>query len=371
MMLISSWWKCQCRMKISVLGAGAIGSMLGGLIKHHAPDMDVLLIMRGEHGEAVARRGTVGLDGPWGHFDVPVTVSQNVADIAGSDFVLLTVKSQATLEAIQSAAPSLGNATVISIQNGINDDTLLAHLPAARLVMGMTATNMAILEPGSVSLQLGGATVVGPFADGSNARAAKAAADLLRKTGLEIDEHANVLGVRYNKLAINALGYASCLSDSNFITEAVCDKPWRQNIGLPIVNECVMAFQKAGIEMAKIPGRPGVEQLRGNLRLMNQPVIGAVVAWVARRIYNKKPIVFSLGQDLRRRKTTEVDYINGAIVGLAESNGLAAPYNAKVVELVHELEDHHRHDPRSKTFFRRDEVIDRFQEIASPLARTV
>ena len=356
-------------MKISIVGAGAIGSMLGGLIKRHAPENQVLLIMRGEHGEKVSERGAIHLDGPWGRHKVPVDVSFNVADITGSDFVLLTVKSQSTEEAIKLAAPHLGEAILISIQNGINDATLLVHVPAPRLVMGMTATNMAILEPGYVSLQLNGPTVVGPFNDGANLQAARRAAELLRKTSLQIVEHANVLGMRYNKLAINALGYASCLSDSNFITGAVCNRPWRQRVGLPIVDECLTAFEKAGIELAKIPGRPDVEQLHGFLRLLNKPLIGDVGAFAARRIYNKKPILFSLGQDLRHRKRTEVDHINGAIVRLAESQGLKAPCNEKVVELVHELEARQTDHSSANVFFSREEVIDRFQQIASPIVR--
>ncbi len=357
-------------MKISVVGAGAIGSMLGGLIKHHTPDIEMLLIMRGEHGERVGARRAIQLDGPWGRRDVPVDVSFDIEDITGSDFVLLTVKSQATEEAITSAVPHLDDAIVISIQNGINDNMLLAHVPAHRLVMGMTATNMAVLEPGSVSLQLDGSTVVGPFEDGSNSQAAGQAAKLLRKTSLQIVEHANVLGVRYTKLAINALGYASCLSDSNFITGAVCNRRWRRRVGLPIVDECVAALKKAGIKMAKIPGLPDLSRLRGFLVLLNKPLIGGFGAFAAARMYNNKPIAFSLGQDLRRRKRTEVDHINGAIVRLAESHGLEAPCNAKVVELVHELEAGQTGDSSSNVFFTRDEVIERFQHIVSPIPRT-
>ena len=346
-------------MKVSVLGAGAIGSMLGGLLKHCEPDIDVLLVMRGEHGQVVEQRGTVELTGPWGRRNVQVNVSFDVADIAGSDFVFCTVKSQATEEAIRTAAPYLDNAIVISIQNGINDDTLLRHVSAERLVMGMTATNMAIIEPGSVSMQLGGTTVVGPSADDANTEAAKRAADLLRKTGLQIDEHPNVLGVRYNKLAINALGYASCLSASNFITEAFCHGGWRKSIGLPIINECISAFSQAGITLAKIPGRPAVSGMRRFMRLLDKPIVGSFVAAGAKRLYNRKPIVFSLYQDLLRGKPTEVDYVNGEIVRLAESNGGSAPYNAEVVEITHELE---QKGPAS--FLDREVAIQRFRQLS-------
>jgi 2-dehydropantoate 2-reductase len=348
-------------MKVSVVGAGAIGSMLGGLIRYHRPDIDVLLVVRGEHGRILNQRGAVKLKGPWGTRDVPIATTEDVADIGGSDYVLFSVKSQATDEAAAGAAPHLGQAVVVSIQNGMNEEALLRHVAPERLVMGMTATNMAILEPGTVSLQLDGASVVGPAPDGANAAAATRAADLLRQTGLQFDDHPNVLGVRYTKLAFNVLGYVACLSASNFITEAICHRGWRHTVGLPLLNECAATFAAAGIELAKIPGRPDVRSLRRLLRMLDMPVVGSVVALVARRIYNRKPIVFSLYQDLLQGKPTEVDHINGHVVRLARAHGMRAPLNELAVALCHELESR---GPAS--FFDRQEVIQRLAVAMTP-----
>ncbi len=344
-------------MKVSVLGAGAIGSMLGGLIQHHAPQWNVVLIARGEHGQAMCRRGMVRLEGPWGIREVPIRASEGLADLAGSDCVLVTVKSQDLEAALCAASPYLGESLVASIQNGINDEVVSRFVAPSRLVMGMTATNMAIVEPGGVRLQLDGVTVVGASPDRTNAAAARAVAELLEATSLAVIEHPNVLGVRYNKLAINALGYASCISNSNFITEAVCFGPWRKAVGRPIVEECMAVFHRAGIGLAKIPRRPDVNGLARFLRLLDVPLVGTAVAAGARRLYNRKPIVFSLAQDLRRGKTTEVDYINGRIVQVAEDHGLAAPCNALVVELVHRLQQR-----GSAGFMPREEVIRRFRQ---------
>lgn len=345
-------------MKVSVLGAGAIGSMLGGLIQHHSPQWNVVLIARGQHGQAMCRRGAVRLEGPWGSWEVPIQASQDVADLAGSDCILVTVKSQDLKAALGAASPYFGESLVASIQNGINDEVLSRFVPPGRSVMGMTATNMAIVEAGVVSLQLDGVTVVGATPDRTNAAAARAVAELLKTTSLEVIEHPNVLGVRYNKLAINALGYASCISNSNFITEAVCFGPWRKAVGRPIAEECMAVFRRAGIELAKIPGRPDVSGLARFLRLLDVPLVGTAVAAGACRLYNRKPIVFSLAQDLRRGKTTEVDHINGQIVRVAEDHGLAAPCNALVVELVHQLQQRGPGD-----FMPREEVIRRFQQL--------
>jgi 2-dehydropantoate 2-reductase len=348
-------------MKVSVLGAGAIGSMFGGLIQHHRPEVDVLFIGRGEHGRAVQDQGFVELEGPWGTHSVPVKISFEVEEIAGSDYVLFAVKSQSSEEAISAAKPYLGDATVISIQNGINDATLVPHVNLDKLVVGMTATNVAVLRPGSASLQLDGVTMVGPPEGADNFAVSQDAAQLLQKTGLRVVANRQMLGIRYNKLAINALGYASCLSQSNFITEAISFRPWRRHVGRPIVEECLRTFRVAQVTPLPIPGRPHISRMRQFLKLLDAPLVGSVSAWGARAKFNRKPIVFSLYQDLLRGKKTEVDYINGQIVRLAEANGLDAPYNRLVAEMVH-----HAEACDAGTFFSREEVIRRFRDVSGP-----
>lgn len=346
-------------MKVSVLGAGAIGSMLGGLIKHRDPAVEVVLVARGEHGQRMRERGAVVLHGPWGTCAAPVDVTEDVSAIAGSDLVLLTVKSQATDEALQSAAPYLGEAVVVSIQNGINRHTIARHVPLERLAIGMTATNMAVLTPGEVSLQLDGPTILGGPPGHERGAAVERAVEILRRGGLRIERHDNVAGVQYNKLAINALGCASVLSASNFITECVLDRPWRHAVGNPVLDECIAAFTAAGIRLEPIPGVPDADRFRRVLKLLDLPLAGRIAGFVARRKFDRKPIVFSILQDLRRRKTTEIDFINGEVVRLARERGGDAPANALVVAMVRELE--RRGDG---TFFAREEAIERFAALA-------
>jgi 2-dehydropantoate 2-reductase len=97
------------------------------------------------------------------------------------------------------------------------------------------------------------------------------------------------------------------------------------------------------------------------MRLMNVPGMGSAIAFAARRLFNRRRIIFSLQQDLQRRKPTEVDYVNGEIVRLAESLGTTAPASAMVVGLVRELE--RRGDG---TFFDRQEVVRRFSGLSIP-----
>lgn len=348
-------------MKITVLGAGAVGSLMGGLLQADAPDLDVTLIARGTHGEVLEKRKSLIVEEPRGVREIPIKCTSDVSAVAGSQIVLLTVKSHDTDAIMQSVQPYLGAAILVSIQNGMNDTALGQFVPADRLVMGVTAVNVFVSEPGRVSLQLGGATVFGPPRGTQSGAAVKLVADLCRRIrteSLQFSATSDVAAMQYYKLTINALGCASCLSASNFISEALCHAGWRKNVGVPLLRECQRLTQLAHIRMQRIAGIPSLSGLGYLLFWMNVPIIGSIVAFVADQIYNRRPIEFSLLQDLRQRRRTEVNYINGEFVRLAESLGEKAPLNRAVANMASELEA--RGDG---SFFTRDEVIRRFRAL--------
>jgi 2-dehydropantoate 2-reductase len=345
----------HANMKVSVLGAGAVGSVLGGLIQHHDPSIDMRLIALGPHGEAMRRDGRVVLKGEWGTREVPVRSSEDLQEIADSDYILLLVKSQLNEQVLEKAKAWLGKAVVISVQNGVHQHRLRKYIAPERLFVGMTATNMAILEPGVVSLQRNGLTVIGPCSANTPSEVTAGALALMRKTGLAVDVSANIPGVQYNKLLLNTMGYASVLSATNFITEGILHRPWRQAIAEPILAEGLATLHRAGIKLERTVGFSDILRFRRLLRLLDARPLGAAARLVVTRIVKPKPLVYSVYQDLARGDRTEIEFINGEIVRLAREHGGEAPRNALVVQMVHELEA--RGDG---TFFTRDEVLSRF-----------
>ena len=343
-------------MKISVLGAGAIGSMIGGLIKQHRPEADVLLIARGAHGEAMQRQQYVELRGPWGVFTPNPRISNDIREIAGSDHVLFTVKSQDTQTVIEAARPHFGQAVVTSIQNGINHRTLAQYVSEDRLVMGMTVSNMAVLEPGSVTLQLAGLTAIGPCPGQPMTPAATQAYEILQWSQLPIQLHKHILGMQYNKLLISCLGCASAISKLHFVAEGLFHRGWRRSVAWPIYSECLSVLERAGIQLAPVPGSTDASRFRFLMKALDRRLLGAIIRLVETTVIRRKSVKFSVGEDLDRNKATEVDFINGEIVRLAQACGTSAPYNALVVELVHQLEQ--SSDIRA---FPREVVIEQFQ----------
>jgi 2-dehydropantoate 2-reductase len=50
------------------------------------------------------------------------------------------------------------------------------------------------------------------------------------------------------------------------------------------------------------------------------------------------PNLGSTQQSVRRGQPTEIDFLNGAVVREASAAGIAAPVNAALTDLVHEVE---------------------------------
>jgi 2-dehydropantoate 2-reductase len=345
-------------MKVTVLGAGAIGSMLGGLLKQHAPEIEVRLIARGSHGDAMIRQRGVILRGSWGSAQVALPVSTDVRDLAGSDYVVLTVKSHGTEQAIRGVAEHAPGATVISIQNGINQPVLLRYVKPDRLVAGMTDTSISILEPGAVRMRRAGVIMIGPGEAEGPMDVARDAAALLQRSGHKIVTNPNMLGAQYNKLVFNCLGAAASLSDSEFLRECILYRPWREAVAIPLQQEALDVLAQANMRLSPLPGGSDAWRFRRLLRMLGLPVIGPLLTAVVDRLVRRQPIYFSLGADLKRGKGTEIDWINGEIVRLARCHQFPAPRHERVVQLVHELE-------QRGGFFTREEVIAIFREIDS------
>ncbi|TVP98520.1 MAG: ketopantoate reductase family protein [Planctomycetaceae bacterium] len=345
-------------MKVSVLGAGAVGCLIGGLIRRADPKVELCLMARGEHRDRIREQGGVELRGPWGSDLVPARVGDEWSDIAGSDLVLLTVKSTATDEVLRSAAPFLGAATVVSIQNGINQHVMRRYLPDSQILLGVTTANMSVNEPGCITHHLAGPTVVGPAVEGLPAGGFATTVERLWLPDMPLKWCDPITSIQYNKIALNSLSYVSSMSRSNYTLECLLQADWRHHVALPLLQEGFRILKAAGIRLKSTPGPSDVIRLRLGLRLLDLPLIRRPIERKIAKHGNPR-LVFSVEQDLLKGRLTEIDYVNGELVRLAEQHQVDAPLNRLAVEIAHDLE--RREAPR---FLDRDEMIRRFREAA-------
>ena len=115
-------------MRFVVVGAGAVGGVVGGRLFEHGHD--VVLVAQGDHGRAIAAAGlTLASATGVVVLPVPVTGSAHNVDWRDDDVVLLAVKSQDTELALrQLSASAPRSVAIVCVQNGVaNEPTALRH----------------------------------------------------------------------------------------------------------------------------------------------------------------------------------------------------------------------------------------------------
>ena len=104
-------------MKICIFGAGAIGGYMGA--KLAKAGADVSLVARGPHLAAMRNKGLTLIEEE-GTFTVPVTASDNPADLGPQDYVIITLKAHSVPPVVDKMQPLIGeNTTIVSGVNGV------------------------------------------------------------------------------------------------------------------------------------------------------------------------------------------------------------------------------------------------------------
>ena len=157
--------------KITVVGAGAMGGLFGGLLAEGG--LDVTLIDAWPEHIAAIKADGLRIVGVGGDRAIKVNATTNAAEVRSADVVLFQCKAFANEAAANSAKHLFGGATVaISFQNGLgNEQTLGAILGAQNVLGGLTAQAGLTEAPGVVRNFGDLPTYIGEMAGGLSERA--------------------------------------------------------------------------------------------------------------------------------------------------------------------------------------------------------
>jgi 2-dehydropantoate 2-reductase len=317
---------------ICIFGAGSIGCYIGGRLA--AAGANVRFIGRARFGEAIAKGGLRLADHRGADFWLEpgsVDYQTDPKTLADAALVLVTVKAGDTEDAgavIAEHAPAA--AIVISFQNGIgNEEILRAALPGRTVLAGMVPFNV---------VQLPGPTFKQATQGALDVEASPALAPFLpafEKTGLQLTQHADFRPVQWGKLLLNLNNAVSGLSGLT-LREELSQRAYRQCLAMA-QREALAAMKAASIRPAKLTSLPPalVPWLLGLPDWLFLRIAGSVLEVDAAA---RSSMIDAL--DAGRR--TDVDWLNGEVVRLAEKNSVPAPVNRKLVELVHEAETGNR-----------------------------
>jgi 2-dehydropantoate 2-reductase len=190
-------------MRIAILGAGALGSVIGAhLVK---AGEEVIFIARGERAAFLQKNGIqiAGL----ADFNVPVTVITDPREVKEADFLFVTVKTYDTESALQNVQHLVLNGA-LSFQNGVLKNEQLAGIFGWGHVLGAAAVvSGEVLPNGTVRFTLNDRLALGELPEGTSARAQGLAATLTR-AGLRAEVSPHIQTVEWSKYVLFAAGMA-------------------------------------------------------------------------------------------------------------------------------------------------------------------
>jgi 2-dehydropantoate 2-reductase len=314
-------------MRIAIIGAGAIGSLVGGLLANAGED--VTIIGRRTHVDAVNRNG-LRIDGAVGTMQVRLSAMERLDFVP--DLALLTMKTQGVAAAVREIRPYVVGVPVVTMQNGVRSDELVAEvLGKEDLLSCVVLLGATFLEPGSVTYSAQGVLVLGvPF--GSIDERTRSVAAILDKA-VPTRLSTNIAGAHWTKLIINENNALPAVMGISI--QEVNRRPALRKLSVLLMKEAAATIAAAGIKLASLPRLPKTA-LRTMLSLPT-PVASRLLELLSRSL-GETPALGSTLQSVRRGEKTEIDYLNGEIVVLGKRTGRPTPYNAAVVELVHQVE---------------------------------
>ena len=304
-------------MRILILGAGALGGLVGAQLTRAGEDVTLLEVntararLLRDDGLLISR---VGED----EVCVPLRVVSSVEGLSSFDLVFVAVKTYETEEAVRAVLPACTNETLfLSLQNGLgNAEKLSSLVDPARVLCGITYHSIQHAGPRRLQYRAGIKPIqIAPLAGGSTP-AVEIIAEVFRRAGLHTEVAANVEHAVWQKALHNAV-----VNPTSALTGLTC----REMLGDPDLMAFMRSLSEEIVAVMRAKGIPIVDE-----EDPFRPIIGSLKA-----LGKNRP---SMWQDLARGKRTEVDALNGAVAVEAERIGLRAPHNAAITQFIHSRE---------------------------------
>ena len=285
-----------------VVGAGAIGSFYGALLKRAGCAVSVVL--RSDYQAVV--RGGITIDSTLGDLSwQPDHVYQpGDTPINTPDYVLLCVKVLPGVDRAELVRPWMGDNTVlVLIENGLDIERELAEAyPGNPLVSCLAFIAVSRTAPGTVSHQAYGQLVMGNFPHGVDVHCERMAG-LFRDGGIKVEESETIVGERWRKCVWNAAFNPLSVLANGADTLTMLDAEGGEALIRNLMAE-VMA-------VARADGYPLPEALIDK-NIPGTRAMGAYKNSMALDYLNGRPI--------------ELDAILGNVVDIAQRHGVPVPH---------------------------------------------
>jgi 2-dehydropantoate 2-reductase len=292
-------------MKIAIMGAGGLGSYLGGRMVQSGHN--VFFIARGDHLQALIDNG-LEVKSDYGNFKLEeVEAVTNPEEIGKVDLVFFCVKSYDAFSAAKLIKPILSNESlIIPVLNGIDHIDILGNELGQDQVLGGVAMIVAhLLKPGVIE-QIGQLHFVeyGEIGGGTSERCDEIQ-KILVETGIEFRAVPNILERMWWKLCIVS-GFAGVYSVIRANNAVISEAP-----------EAIELIRQSILEAISVAQAEGIE--------LSTEIADEILAGRENASPEYKP---SMLVDLEKGKPIELEAIIGVIIRLGEKLGVPTPVNS-------------------------------------------
>lgn len=288
-------------MRIIVLGAGGIGSLVGALL---SKENDVLLIGRQAHVDEINKNG-LEISGCINE-NFKVKAETKINNIEDALIILTTkaVSNEKTLNEIKGLIKE--NNVILCLQNGLGNEEQIKSIVNCKVVRGITTAGTTFLEPGKVKCSNLGTI----FLEDSDV--SQKIFDMMKKSGIDLEIATDIKDRIWKKLITNCV--------MNTLT-AIFKVKNGMLIKVPdliksIIHEAVLVANKEGLNYNE-------EEMYEN---------------VMKIIQDSAENQSSMLQDILKGRKTEIDYLNGAVVELGKKYGIKCPVNETLIRIVKGME---------------------------------
>lgn len=295
--------------RVCIIGCGSIGSLYAA---HLARVAEVwAFVRRAGHARALNEQG-IRVTGSH-EFHASVRASNDPLALPQFDFGIVSCKATQTLEAVSPVAHLFRKGAILSSQNGLGSEEVIAGITKSYVMRGTTFMSGSRITDTEVRYELDTATWMGPFEPTKTPFSlVQEAAALINSSGLKAVALEDARPAQWSKLIFN-----SSVNAVAALTELPHSYHYAEEKEFNNLGHLLHALIEEGKKVAEGLG----------VKLFEDP-------WEMNKLGAQTDHPPSMLYDIRHKLQTEVDFLGGAIAREAQRAGVPAPLHTALYRLI-------------------------------------
>ncbi len=309
--------------RVCIIGCGSIGSLYAA---HLARVAEVwAFVRRAEHARALNEEG-LRVSGTH-EFHASLLAANDPSRLPQFDFGIVSCKATQTRSALGPVAHLFKNGAILSSQNGLGSEEVIAEIAQTYVMRGTTFMSGTRITDTHVRYELDTATWMGPFEPTKTPFSlVQEAAELINSSGLKAVALEDARPAQWSKLIFN-----SSVNAVAALTELPHSFHFAEEKQFSDLGHLLHALIDEGKRVAEGVG----------VKLYEDP-------WEMNKVGAQTDHPPSMLYDVRNKLETEVDFLGGAIAREAQRFGIPAPLHTALYRLIKAKEVSWAYEGREK-----------------------